>query len=105
MITKMQKLIYLIVLLFIVALLYIMGQFAWHRYKISKISDFEACVEAGFSIQEIFPPRCLLPNGKSFTQDIDKYGAACTMEARICPDGSTVGRMGSNCEFAACPIK
>lgn len=28
---------------------------------------------------------------------------ACTMEARICPDGSAVGRIGPNCEFAACP--
>ncbi len=29
--------------------------------------------------------------------------AACTMEAKICPDGSAVGRTGPNCEFAACP--
>lgn len=28
---------------------------------------------------------------------------ACTMEAKICPDGSSVGRQGSNCEFAPCP--
>lgn len=28
---------------------------------------------------------------------------ACTMEARICPDGSAVGRQGPNCEFAECP--
>ncbi len=28
---------------------------------------------------------------------------ACTQEARICPDGSAVGRTGPNCEFAACP--
>ena len=28
---------------------------------------------------------------------------ACTMEAKICPDGSAVGRQGLNCEFAACP--
>lgn len=27
---------------------------------------------------------------------------ACTLEARICPDGSSVGRTGPNCEFAAC---
>lgn len=27
----------------------------------------------------------------------------CTQEAKICPDGSAVGRIGSNCEFAACP--
>lgn len=27
----------------------------------------------------------------------------CTMEAKICPDGSSVGREGPKCEFAACP--
>ncbi len=26
----------------------------------------------------------------------------CTMEAKICPDGSAVGRMGPKCEFAPC---
>ena len=28
---------------------------------------------------------------------------ACTEEAKICPDGSAVGRTGPNCEFEACP--
>jgi hypothetical protein len=27
----------------------------------------------------------------------------CTMDAKICPDGSGVGRVGPNCEFAPCP--
>lgn len=27
----------------------------------------------------------------------------CTMEAKLCPDGSYVGRTGPNCEFTACP--
>jgi len=29
--------------------------------------------------------------------------AVCTEEAKICPDGRTVGRTGPNCEFAPCP--
>lgn len=29
---------------------------------------------------------------------------ACTEEARLCPDGSSVGRTGANCEFATCPV-
>lgn len=29
---------------------------------------------------------------------------ACTLEAKICPDGSAVGRTETNCEFAPCPI-
>ena len=28
---------------------------------------------------------------------------ACTMDAKLCPDGSSVGRSGPKCEFAACP--
>ncbi|MDD5147605.1 MAG: hypothetical protein PHV63_03625 [Candidatus Daviesbacteria bacterium] len=28
---------------------------------------------------------------------------ACTMDAKICPDGTSVGRTGPNCEFAPCP--
>jgi hypothetical protein len=27
----------------------------------------------------------------------------CTQEAKLCPDGSSVGRTGLNCEFAECP--
>lgn len=28
---------------------------------------------------------------------------ACTMDAKICPDGSAVGRTAPDCEFAPCP--
>ena len=28
---------------------------------------------------------------------------ACTLEAKICPDGTAVGRTGPNCEFGDCP--
>ncbi len=28
---------------------------------------------------------------------------ACTQEAKLCPDGSAVGRTGPQCEFAPCP--
>jgi hypothetical protein len=30
---------------------------------------------------------------------------SCTMEAKLCPDGSYVGRSGPNCEFTVCPKK
>lgn len=32
-----------------------------------------------------------------------KNPVACTKEARLCPDGSTVVREGPSCEFAKCP--
>lgn len=28
---------------------------------------------------------------------------ACTLEAKLCADGSSVGRSGPNCEFEKCP--
>ncbi len=28
----------------------------------------------------------------------------CTLEAKICPDGSNVGRIPPSCEFAMCPV-
>lgn len=29
---------------------------------------------------------------------------ACTLEAKLCPDGTSVGRSGPSCAFAACPL-
>jgi hypothetical protein len=41
--------------------------------------------------------------GKKDTSKPDGGNAACTEEAKVCPDGSSVGRTGANCEFAECP--
>jgi len=30
---------------------------------------------------------------------------ACTADAKICPDGTAVGRVAPKCEFAACPAR
>ncbi len=48
-----------------------------------------------FGVMKIF-----IGNDDVVEQD-DIY--ACTKEAKMCPDGSAVGREGPNCEFAACP--
>ena len=40
---------------------------------------------------------------KKDTANPDDKAVACTEEAKVCPDGSSVGREGPNCEFAACP--
>jgi predicted lipoprotein with Yx(FWY)xxD motif len=34
---------------------------------------------------------------------MENNATACTAEAKICPDGTAVGRTGPNCEFAPCP--
>ena len=33
----------------------------------------------------------------------DENNIACTQEAKLCPDGSSVGRVAPSCEFAKCP--
>ncbi len=33
----------------------------------------------------------------------EEVPVACTMDAKMCPDGSAVGRVGPQCEFAECP--
>ena len=33
----------------------------------------------------------------------DNVGNVCPQDAKLCPDGSSVGRTGVNCEFAECP--
>ena len=37
------------------------------------------------------------------SRNIPGEQVACTMEAKLCPDGSYVGRSGPRCEFAPCP--
>ena len=36
-------------------------------------------------------------------QRLSEQEVACTMEARLCPDGSYVGRVPPRCEFTSCP--
>lgn len=37
------------------------------------------------------------------SENITPEPIACTMEAKMCPDGTAVGRVGPDCEFAKCP--
>ncbi len=49
---------------------------------------------------EVRNPRVVEPNAPELEEP---EGVACTMDAKICPDGSAVGRSGPNCEFTPCP--
>ncbi len=45
----------------------------------------------------------VVSNGESeFSPDPDDDSVACPADAKTCPDGSTVGRTGPECEFAEC---
>lgn len=45
----------------------------------------------------------LLPAGTYLFLNSNRK-TACTTEAKICPDGSSVGRAGPKCEFSKCPV-
>ncbi|MFH0834776.1 MAG: hypothetical protein V1881_00335 [Candidatus Micrarchaeota archaeon] len=57
------------------------------------------CWTAYVATQLAFAP----PFVPSPTPSASPSPIACTMEAETCPDGSSVGRTGPNCEFAPCP--
>jgi hypothetical protein len=78
-------------------------------YSEEEITSFEECVAAGYPVMESYPEQCMTPEGKSFTREVDSVPSNpdqpvfCTLDAKICPDGTAVGRTGPNCEFAPCP--
>ncbi len=45
----------------------------------------------------------LYPSANTQEVVVEETPVACTQEAKICPDGSSVGRTGPKCEFTACP--
>jgi len=57
--------------------------------------EFESCT---------IPPNAIFEDG-TLLEGEENHGdpVACTLEAKLCPDGSYVGRIGPNCEFAPCP--
>jgi hypothetical protein len=89
----------------------------------AEITSFEECAAAGFPIMESYPEQCRTPDGKHFVREVPEEPetpdtsdddspvisppilepVACTMDAKICPDGTALGRTGPNCEFPPCP--
>lgn len=101
----------LIILILGIAAGYYLG--AEQKYeKGVKINSFEECVAAGYPVLGSYPLQCTAPDGRNFIRQTNypinlppqnNTPTACTMEAKLCPDGSYVGRSGPNCEFAPCP--
>jgi hypothetical protein len=82
------------------------------------ISSFQECMDAGYSVMESYPRQCNDGN-QTFIEEIEDSNhkwwmiddqwkqeesiVFCTMDAKACPDGSYVGRVGPSCEFVPCP--
>ncbi|MFA5000653.1 MAG: hypothetical protein WC531_00275 [Candidatus Paceibacterota bacterium] len=63
------------------------------KYLIVLIVVVLVIISAGVVYWKLIKPISIVPDQ-----------VACTEEAKICPDGSAVGRQGPNCEFAECPV-
>ncbi len=74
---------------------------------VANINSFDECAAAGYPIMESYPEQCRTPDGRNFVNTPDGNengeGVFCTMDAKLCADGSYVGRVPPACEFAACP--
>ena len=70
------------------------------------IPDEESVFNEGTDVDNI-NPRILTDDSASNPQGTvgipESEPVFCTMDAMICPDGSSVGRIGPNCDFAPCP--
>src|SRR5690242_19880138 len=76
------------------------------RQMINAPTSYQECVDApGSLIQESYPATCVTKAGARFTQPLNDEEKqkrilpsdspsmkACTLEAKLCPDGSSVGR-------------
>lgn len=69
---------------------------------VAAIDSFQKCKAAGYPIMESYPEQCKTPDGRNFVNDEAVF---CTQDAKLCPDGSYVGRIAPDCEFAACPLE
>lgn len=68
----------------------------WYPEKIKGTDDEKSLISDFEQILSTF--KFIEPDASSTPLSV-----ACTMDAKICPDGSAVGRSGPKCEFAPCP--
>lgn len=98
-------------------LLGIVGLFVTLKPLQSAVVDsFEECVETGYPVMESYPRQCRTPDGRLFVETVppdsivpekptDDSDVVCTMDVKQCPDGTYVGRVPPDCEFAPCPVE
>ncbi len=60
--------------------------------------------EQELPVEQMPPVKCQLDEDCAEQEDeaLEEL-VICTMDAKICPDGSYVARQGPDCEFAPCP--
>ena len=71
--------------------------------KITALVLFVMFPVAAFYLGVMYQERLDKPFMQQYIEVKKPIQKACTMEAKLCPDGSYVGRSGPTCEFAKCP--
>jgi len=71
----------------------------WYNLIVLK----QVLIAAGFLIVGVAGTVAYMSTTKALPPK-EENAVACTMDARICPDGSAVGRVGPKCQFADCPV-
>ncbi len=78
--------------------------FVGNKLYASKYVDFSrSCPDFCTGIAAHLETKCVSHVCKNVPREGWNKPVACTEEAKLCPDGSAVGRTGPNCEFAPCP--
>ncbi len=78
--------------------------FVGNKLYASKYVDFSRdCPDFCTGIAAHLETRCVSNECRNVPREGWNKPVACTEEAKLCPDGSAVGRTGPNCEFAPCP--
>ena len=71
--------------------------------KITALVLFVMFPVIAFYLGVMYQERLDKPFMQQYVEVKKQIQKACTMEAKLCPDGSYVGRSGPTCEFAKCP--
>lgn len=83
--------------------------FLFAKMRVSPYNGFMRTVSAAFKrglLGAILGILIVVGAVLTFThKEEDASPVACTMEARMCPDGTFVGRTGPKCEFQTCPVQ
>ncbi len=87
----------IILIIAVIAIVGISGYFVFNRQALLPKSILTS---NSIDDQNTFPTPIPIPTPKPSPVS---NPIACSMIAKICPDGSSVGRVGPKCEFAKCP--
>lgn len=66
---ELSRFAIVIVVIVFLLILYLVTDVFRQKAVVGQINSFEECVEAGYGTLEIFPEKCITPNGRSFTKE------------------------------------